>query len=182
MNKLIERIDATTAHSIINFGSLSSDELNWKPNAESWSIAQNIDHLMVINNSYFEAFNALKSNAYQLPFVGKIGWLVHLFGKVVLKGVSPDRKKKIKTFPIWEPDENEIQADIIQKFSEHQNELKKHLLAMKNMAAKGIVMSSPANKNIVYRLDMAFEIIVTHEQRHLAQSKEILALMHPISS
>jgi hypothetical protein len=39
------------------------------------------------------------------------------------------------------------------------------------------VISSPANKNIVYKLETAFDIIVSHEQRHLEQAKEILQLM-----
>ncbi len=37
--------------------------------------------------------------------------------------------------------------------------------------------TSPANKNIIYTLETAFDIIVTHEQRHLAQAKEVLEML-----
>ena len=43
--------------------------------------------------------------------------------------------------------------------------------------ANGVVISSPANKNIVYKLEVAFDIIVSHEQRHLEQAREVLQLI-----
>lgn len=43
-----------------------------------------------------------------------------------------------------------------------------------DLLVNGIVISSPANKNIVYKLETAFNIIVTHEQRHFEQAKEVL--------
>jgi hypothetical protein len=46
----------------------------------------------------------------------------------------------------------------------------------KELVAKGTVIASPANKNIVYKLETAFDIIVSHEQRHLEQAKEVLVL------
>jgi hypothetical protein len=36
------------------------------------------------------------------------------------------------------------------------------------------VIASPASKMIVYTLDTAFDIIVTHERRHLEQAREVL--------
>lgn len=48
----------------------------------------------------------------------------------------------------------------------------------KELIQKGVVISSPANKNIVYKLDKAFEIIIAHEKRHFEQSKDVLQLMN----
>ncbi|CAZ97441.1 Putative protein [Zobellia galactanivorans] len=50
------------------------------------------------------------------------------------------------------------------------------------MIEKGCIISSPANKNIVCRLETAFDIIVTHEQRHFEQLKETYQLMAQQSS
>jgi hypothetical protein len=38
----------------------------------------------------------------------------------------------------------------------------------------GTIISSPANKNIEYKLETAFDIIVAHEKRHLEQAREVL--------
>jgi hypothetical protein len=162
---------------LTEFGSLSSEQLNWKPNPNTWSIAQNLDHLIVVNETYYLVLASLKAGTYKTPFIAKIGFMVSFLGKIVLNGVQPDRKKKMKTFPIWEPTTSNVIGDILNRFQNHQIELIQKIEGAKELVEKGIVISSPANKNIVYKLETAFDIIVSHEQRHLEQAKEILQLM-----
>jgi len=132
---------------------------------------------MVINQTYFPVLSYLKSGSYKLPFIGRFGFLVSFLGKTVLNAVKPDRKKKMKTFPIWEPTKSHISFNILERFLKHQTELKQEIEASKELIKMKTIISSPANKNIVYKLETAFDIIVTHEQRHLEQSKEILELL-----
>ena len=73
---------------------------------------------------------------------------------------------------------SEIDGDIIQRFEKHQNEFKQLIRSSQDLLARGIVISSPANKNIVYKLETAFDIIVAHERRHLEQAREIARLMN----
>ncbi len=56
----------------------------------------------------------------------------------------------------------------------HQSNLKELIESSKDLVEAGVVISSPANKNIVYKLEKAFDIIIIHEQRHLEQAKEVL--------
>lgn len=94
-----------------------------------------------------------------------------------LNAVEPVRKKKMKTFPIWEPTASQVTDDILGQFEKHQTELKRQIETAKDLIEKGTIISSPANKNIVYKLETAFDIIVSHEQRHLEQAKEVLQLL-----
>jgi hypothetical protein len=163
--------------SLSEFGSLTSEQLNWKPNSNSWSIAQNLDHLIVVNETYYPVLASLKAGTYRTPFIAKIGFMVSFLGKTVLNAVQPDRKKKMKTFSIWEPTSSNVIDDILNRFQNHQNELIQRIEGAKELVGKGVVISSPANKNIVYKLETTFDIIVSHEQRHLEQAKEILQLI-----
>ncbi len=172
-----EQIEQNTQNFVETFGKLTAEQLNWKPNAQTWSIAQNIDHLIVINSTYFPVIESIRKGTYKTPFLAKLGFVVSFFGKMILKAVQPDRKKKMKTFPIWEPSKSEIPIGILDRFKDHQSELKKLIENSKDLVEKGTIISSPANKNIVYKLEKAFEIIVTHEERHFEQSREILRLM-----
>jgi len=63
------------------------------------------------------------------------------------------------------------------RFKNHQEALKQRIKEVDDLVKKGTVISSPANKIIVYKLETAFDIIVTHEQLHLEQAKEILNLL-----
>ena len=100
-----------------------------------------------------------------------------MFGKMILKSVLPENQKKQRTFPTWEPAKSEISSDILNRFVSHQEDLKRRMEESVIFIMKGVVISSPANKNIVYKLDKAFEIILTHEERHYKQAKNILQMM-----
>lgn len=177
MKDWTSQLEKITEDFVANFSSLSIEQLNWKPNLQTWSIAQNIDHLIIVNETYYPVLTSLKAGKLKTPFVGKIGFIVSFLGKAILNSVKPDRKKKMKTFPIWEPAESEIKDNILNRFENHQSELKQKIEASKELLEKGTVISSPANKNIVYKLETAFDIIVSHEQRHLEQAKEVLQLL-----
>lgn len=170
-------LDNITKQSQTEFGTLTNEELNWKPNSSTWSIAQNLDHLIVVNETYYPVLASLKEGTYKTPFTAKIGFIVSFLGKTVLKAVQPDRQKKMNTFPIWEPSTSKVSEDILKKFEIHQNVLKQKIEEAKGLIEQGVVISSPANRNIVYKLETAFDIIVSHEQRHLEQAKEILHII-----
>jgi len=173
----IKELDKITKDVELIFSSLTATELSWKPNSESWSIAQNLEHLIVVNETYYPILSALKNGTYKQPLISNFGFIVSFFGKTVLKAVQPDRMKKMKTFPIWEPSNGEVKNDILLRFRNHQNELKQQINDAEIFLNKGIVIASPANRNIVYKLETAFDIIVTHEHRHLEQTKEVLKLL-----
>lgn len=166
-------IDAVTQAFADNFQLLTLAQLNWKPQADVWSVAQNIDHLMVINTTYYPVIKKLREGNYPLPWHARIGWLVRWFGSVILKSVSPDRRRKMKTFPLWEPNKSDLPASIIDDFKKHQSELKDLIDSCSDLIAAGAVICSPANRSIVYTLETAFDIIVTHEKRHLQQAIEV---------
>lgn len=173
----MDQIDQTTQKFTRTFGELSHEELNWKPSPDAWSIAQNIEHLVLINESYFPIIESIREGSYSTPIISKIGFLVSFFGNFLLKAVDPARKNKVKTFPVWEPRESNVPAGILDRFVEHQSELKKVIAHSQDLVEQGVVISSPANKYIVYKLETAFEVLVTHEKRHFEQSKEVLQLL-----
>ena len=109
-------IDQLTRDFKQEFGMLSTEELNWKPNANTWSIGQNIDHLIIINNTYHPIINAVRTGTYRKPLLARFDFMVSFLGRIVLGAVQPDRKKRMKTFPIWEPAKSDIQVDILEKF------------------------------------------------------------------
>jgi len=157
------------------FGDLSSDELNWIPSDKTWNIAQNLEHIILINTSYFPIIQSIKEGTYKIPFPGRFRFVVNFFGKILLKAVQPNGKKRTKTLSIWEPPESEVDPEyLLIKFEEHQETFKEVIANSEDLLRKETVISSPANKNIVYSLKTAFDILVAHEQRHLEQSKEIL--------
>lgn len=174
ITKWLSQIDETTQLFQETFGTLTPEQLNWKPSEKRWSIAQNIEHLITINESYEPVIESVLDGSYKLPLVGRLGFMVSFIGNQLLKSVQPDRRKKMKTFPIWEPRESTIPDGVLDRFVQHQTSLKELISSCEGLLDEGTVISSPANKNIVYKLETAFDIIVSHERRHFEQAKEVL--------
>lgn len=159
------------------FGSLTVQQLNWKPNEKSWSVGQVLDHLMVLNKTYYPVLESLHQGTYELPWIAKVGFMVRFFGNFLHSSLQPDRKRKTRTFPLWEPRQSDIPADIVQQFVLHQQEFKGKIMNSSDLLDRHAIISSPANRNLVYTLQRAFDILVVHEKRHLEQAREIMNMM-----
>jgi uncharacterized damage-inducible protein DinB len=173
-----QKIDELTQEFRDRFADLPADELGRKPNAQTWSIAENMQHLIVVNESYFPVLEELKAGKYKVPFMARLSFFVNFMGNTILKAVEPSRKKKMKTFPIWEPTAAAINGDIVTDFTTHQAKLKKAIVAAEELLQKKTIISSPANRNIVYTLQKAFEIMIAHEERHLNQAIEAFEVIY----
>ena len=171
------RLDTLTVQFQETFGHLSAEQLNVKPNANTWSIGQNIDHLIVLNRSFYSELEAARNGTQKIGFLGKMGFMQRFFGNFILKSSEPTRRKKIKTFPVWQPEQSNVSADILKQFGEYQEELKDVIVNSKDLLEQKAVIRSPANNMIVYPVEMLFEIIVVHEERHLNQAKEVLEII-----
>ena len=170
--KDLNQITADFKHRLQN---LSSCELNHKPDPNTWSIAEILDHLIRINESYYPVLKQVRQGTQKLPFISKFAFFTNRLGNAILKSVSPGREKKIKTFPIWEPRTGNLSGNMLEKFEKHQREFISFLKNQEDLLDKNVIISSPANRMIVYRLETAFEILVSHEKRHYNQALEVLS-------
>jgi hypothetical protein len=170
-------IDKVTADFFREFSSLTSSDLAWKPNADSWSIAQNIYHLMVINNMYFPVISLLQTRQYRQPVLAKIRFVVDQSTTFIMDTVQSDPIHKMKTFAKWRPTHETDYGKILDKLARHQDKLKQLVADSYEFLDKDVVISSPGNKFIVYRLSTAFDIIVAQEKRHFYESIEVFRLL-----
>lgn len=152
---------------------LGPELMHTRPHPDRWSFSEILAHLIVINESYYPSFKALKAGTYKSPFLSKMGFMVSFMGKEILKSVQPQTLKKIKTFPIWEPEHLEESPDVVNRFLQHQEELIQEFEACAHLLPQNPVLFSPASKMIFYHLGTAFEIILSHEKRHLLQAERL---------
>lgn len=171
--KWISAIKHNTERFKDEFSSCSEEQLLAKPSADTWSIAENMQHLIEVNQSYFPIFSQLLKQTYRPSWASRFNFLNNLVGTLILKSVNEDRKKKIKTFPLWAPHKLPPAKDIILRFESHQQELIEWIQNLKPYIDNATVINSPANKLISYTLDDGLDIIVMHEKRHLNQAIEV---------
>lgn len=182
LEQWIEGIHASSKLFQEKFSGLDKEALNWKPNPNDWSIGQNIHHLIQISSSFYPKIDQLLAGQYKKPFLGRIKFIVNFFERIVLKAVEPHNPKKTRTFPVWEPSQSNIDADILDQFLKEQDRVIEMFKKCEGYIGTGIVISSPASANLVYSLESAFDIIVVHQKRHFLQAERVLAARNTLHS
>jgi len=101
LSSLIAAADNIAAEAQQTFGDLTAQQLNWKPNAESWSIGQCFDHLMTANESYFPIIEQIIKGEKPRTFWESLPVLPTFFGWMLIKYLSPESTKKLKAPDVW---------------------------------------------------------------------------------
>jgi hypothetical protein len=173
----LKQIDEITLAVTESYGKMDEKDLNWQPSVNEWSIAQNLDHLITLNESYFPVWSQMRDGSIRKPFHAYFGFITRYFGKMILKAAHPETRTHMKTLEVWEPAEGPFPPTIIDRFSSHQQKLKEEIEASEEPIAKGAIMASPAKPFVVYRIDTAIEILIQHERRHLVQMERVKAML-----
>jgi DinB superfamily len=157
-----------------DFGGLTAQQLNWKPGADQWSVAQCFDHLVTANAAYFPIFDQVLSGEKKATFWENLPWLPAFWGKLLIKAVAPDSERKLKAPKMFRPSDSHVDEAIIGRFIEQQDQVIKYMRATGDLDLERIKISSPVTSLITYSLIDAYRIIIAHEKRHLLQAMRVL--------
>ncbi len=169
---IISVLEQVSADARESFGELSGEHLNWKPAADSWSVAQCLDHLILTNDEMLKAIEA-KVEGEQNSFWENWSPFTRYLGGFLTKSMKTDSKKfKAPSKTIVPP--SEVAADIVEQFVENQK-----CVAAKIEAADAIdwdktVVTSPFMKLMTYRLSDGINVLVEHQRRHVRQAKRVM--------
>ena len=172
--KLISDLKEIASEAQKIFGNLTSDQINWKPSAESWSIGQCFEHLIVTNETEFPEIERVIKGEHRNPFWGKVPFLTDFWGRFVLKAVAPENTKKTKNPKVFSPSASAVDASIISRFAEHQDKIAGFITATKDLDLTKIIITSPVAPIVTYRLSDAYKIVVSHEWRHFRQAERVM--------
>jgi DinB superfamily len=174
MSEIISELEKISESSRRIFGKLSAKQLNFKPSAKNWSIAQCFEHLIVTNNLYFPNIQKVIDGKHRNNFFSKIPFSTNLIGVLMRNALNPNQRRKMKTFKIFEPTVSDVSEMIIEDFAENNQKLIEMIEACKDLEIHKIKIAEPLSVALNLRLDDAFEILVMHEKRHFLQAERVL--------
>jgi DinB family protein len=175
--KLIDEAGVIAEDAQKTFGHLNPKQLNWKPSPTQWSVAQCLDHLIVINSTYFPVIEKIARDGYKPSGQQRLPLLPRLFGPLVLTAVSPEGKRNYKASSHVLPSSSAISADIVARFRAHQQELIQHMKMTENLDLSNTIITSPVASFATYSMLYAYRIVVAHERRHLLQAQRVMDAM-----
>jgi hypothetical protein len=156
------------------FGTLSHEQLNWKPAEKSWSVGQCLEHIIRTDREFDAEFEKLASGTRMNSFWENLSPFSGWCGRFLIKAVSEDSKKaKAPSQAIVPP--SEIDADIVKTFVEHIGDVGKQVGSCDGVDRQKTVVTSPFLAVLTYKLDDALTILVEHIKRHIRQAKRVMA-------
>src|SRR5215813_5897815 len=101
--EILDEVEAVAKDTEAIFGRLNAEQINWKPNADAWSIGQCFDHLLTTNREYFSQMDRVIKKEKSTTMWQRAPFLPGFFGKIVIGVVDPASVKKIKAPKIFHP-------------------------------------------------------------------------------
>ncbi len=153
----------------------SEAKLTWKPSAAGWSIAECVDHLAVTGEAYYgrigDSVERVKGSAASARGY-RPRWLARLF----LRFVSPEGTKRVKAPKRFQPGAaSAAGVSVGTQFVEQQQELIELIERARDCDLNAGRFGSPVTSLLRFSIGEALQMMVFHQQRHLAQMQRVLA-------
>jgi hypothetical protein len=174
--QIYEEAEAIAGDARTLFGQLNERQLNWKPDADSWSVAQCLEHLIQINREYFPVFDRVIRGEYKKSLLHRAPLLPGVFGRMMVRFLAPNSHQKLKAPDISRPSTSSIDSKIVDRFIAGQCEMLSRMRSLEKFDPAKIVITSPFLSVVVYSLLDTFRLIVAHERRHFAQAQRVMAV------
>jgi len=155
----------------------SLETLNKKPNPNSWSTLECIEHLNYYGYFYLPEIKARLNNSNKkAEAVFKSGILGNYFAISLL----PKQKlNKMKTFKSMNPSNSKLNKEVLNTFLNQQQTLLKLLNKSRDYSLNKIKTSISITKLIKIKLGDTFRVVIYHNQRHLVQALKAAKLNLP---
>jgi hypothetical protein len=155
------------------FGGLNARQLNWRPDATQWSVAQCLEHLLAANRLMLKAAEDALGGAPPRTFWQRVPLLPRLFGPLLVRSQAPEATRKYKADPSATPAASDIAADVVPRFLEQARQAIARLQTLDASAAARATMTSPFATFINYSVLDGWRLLFTHDRRHIEQARRV---------
>ena len=153
---------------------LTEAQLNWKPSAEQWSIAQCLEHLAAATGGFDKYFaEVLERAGSKSPIANPPAYKPTMMGGWLARHVAPESPKKLRAPRIFRPGNASSIQGSLQMFLDEQQKFIDFVRQSGHLDYNKTRLRSPVTPLVRYSLADAFVITVLHAQRHLAQARRV---------
>ena len=155
------------------FGVLDEQQLNWRRDATTWSVAQCFDHLLNANREMFQAIDAAIDGSHPPTIWQRLPVLPRVFGSMMIKSQMPESKRKFRAPATAVPASSAIDRHIVERFIAYQHEAAARVRSLDGRDLALIIMVSPFVSFITYSALDGCRLIATHQRRHFEQARRV---------
>lgn len=155
------------------FGRLDARQLNWRPDAARWSVAQCLEHLVTANRLMFQAADDALNDARPRTLWQCLPLLPGVLGRMLIRSQAPNAARKFTAPSKAQPATSDIAADIVQRFVEQHRDAVARVQALDERDAARVIMTSPFIRVVTYSVLDGWRVVVAHDRRHFEQARRV---------
>jgi hypothetical protein len=168
---IIDGFAAVTAEVRSRFGSLTGEQLEWRPPSGGWSVAQCIEHLVLTTDAYLEDLHAIAAGRRRPGLWERISPFSRFFGRFLREQLERDASRT-KTSARFVPP-SEVGTGIVERFAGSQDRLAAAIRATSGADWDRTIVSSSFSRVVTYSLGDAYGIMLVHQRRHVRQAHRV---------
>jgi hypothetical protein len=166
-------LDAAATDTQITFGGLDARQVNWRPDATKWSVAQCLEHLLAANRLMRAAAERALDDSQPRTVWQRIPGLPGLFGRMLIRSQAPAATRKYTASPLAQPAASDVAAAVVDRFVSQNREIVGWLRGLDEPRAARVVMTSPFVAFIVYSVLDGARLVLAHDHRHIEQARRV---------
>jgi hypothetical protein len=154
------------------FGAYDARQLNWRPDATRWSVAQCFEHLLTSGNLIRHAAEEALNRTEPTTIWQRLPILPRIAGRLLIRSLAPDATRRLAAPPAAQP-ASDISADVIRRFVDQHRQLVEWLPSLDEKRASHVIMTSPFADVVTYSVLDACRILIAHDRRHFEQARRV---------
>jgi hypothetical protein len=174
LQSLLSGLDAVAVDARATFGALDSRQLNWRPDATRWSVAQCLEHLLAANGLMLRSSQDALEGTHGRTIWQRLPFMPAVFGRMLIRSQAPQATRKFTASPLATPGVSDIPGDIVARFVSQTVEIRRWLAQVDEPHAARVVMTSPFVAFITYSVLDGARLVLAHDHRHLEQARRVM--------
>jgi len=166
-------LDAVTADVRTSFGQLDARQLNWRPDAARWSVAQCFEHLLAANGLMLRSARGALDGTAPRTVWQRLPLLPGVFGRMLVRSQAPQATRKFTASPLATPAASDIAADVLDRFLSQNHDVVAWLQALDEQRGGRVIMTSPFVGFITYSVLDGARLMLAHDHRHIEQARRV---------
>ena len=173
LREIQSQLEASDREAHALFRELDEEQLNWRPDERSWSIAQCLDHLNVANRLYLAPMLQAIEEARRKGAVRKGPIHPGFIGRWFVASMEPPPKRKLPAPRKIVPAVRKEKSELIEEWRRAQAEVDAVLREAAGIDLNETRFVNPLFSLIRFSVGTGFQVIAAHERRHLWQAQQV---------
>ena len=154
---------------------LTDDQFLWRPGAESWSVAQCIEHLNTTARLYLPQLDEAIANAIRRGTYGEGPFSYNVVGRFFTAAMEPPTRFRVSSPKAFHPPPSRPRSEVMAAFRAYQVQFSDRLRQANGLDLARAKVRSPTTQWVRFSLGSGFALMLAHERRHLWQARKVVA-------